>query len=182
MRRYRADSLNLIGGFCSFIIYHGAVLVPASRLTMVNLNYVLCSFSGDPIYGLVGHHYIVFYSLMLFLASTMVRTGFHAFIKIIKWFFMMGWFYEIMNKSRWVHREDKLYDAGYKILDQRMIFRLLNSSMGTCFIKLSSIISLFNSWQLIRVLGRDFTWLQFNKLSEERCRQFPIDSGMLVRF
>lgn len=76
---------------------------------------------------------------------------------------------------------DKLILIGYKMVDQRIIFKLLNSSIGTCLAKFSSIINLLNSWQFVSVFGRDFTLLQFNKLNEERCLQFPMESGMSVK-
>ena len=84
MRRYGANGVNLICGFCSFIVYEGIVLVPVSRLTMVNLNYVLCSFGDDVVYNWIGHHYLIYYSLMLFLASCVVRMAFHALTQRMK--------------------------------------------------------------------------------------------------
>ena len=73
MRRYRPDQLNIVSGYCSFVLYNYLILVPVSRLTMVNLDYMLCSFSGDVIYNSIGYHFIVFYSLLLFLVSSTVK-------------------------------------------------------------------------------------------------------------
>ena len=73
MRRYGGDILNLVPGYCSFVLYNFVILVPVSRMTMVNLDYMLCNFSGDPVFNLIGHHFIIFYSIFLFLVSFVTR-------------------------------------------------------------------------------------------------------------
>lgn len=74
---------NHLPAFSSIALYQFLVLVPVSRINMVNLNFALCHSTADPTFPIFGIYYFIVCTLSLNVFSLLARWLAYIQIKIV---------------------------------------------------------------------------------------------------